>query len=184
MKFVALFIGFLLLVSATCIAQNKYYTKTGEIKFEASVPSFEEVKAENITTTAILNIETGEIAALSLIKGFLFKVALMEEHFNESYAESDKFPKATFSGEIQDYKPELLTKDSNTFSIIGKLTFHGKTVDIKTEAIISMKKDSIKFTSAFTVKPEEFDIQLPKVVRYKVAETVDVKIDFKLTPKK
>ena len=184
MKSAFLFIGMFLVVSVTCVGQNKYYTKTGEIKFEASVPSFEEVKAENKTTTAIINIETGEIAALSLIKGFRFKVALMEEHFNESFAESDKFPKATFSGNIQDYKPGSFTENSNTFLVKGKLTFHGKTVEINTDAVISMNNDEIEFSTEFKVKPEEFDIQLPKVIRYKVAETVDVKIHFKLIQKK
>lgn len=183
MKSISLFIGFFLLVSYSLTSQNKYYTKTGKIKFEASVPSFEEVKAENNTTTAILNIETGEIAALSLIKGFRFKVALMEEHFNESYAESTKYPKATFSGKIQNFEAGSLTKTPETFLINGKLTFHGKTVAINTSAIISMNKNEIEFNSEFTAKPEEFDIKLPKVVRYKVAETVDVTIHFKLVPK-
>ncbi len=87
---------FIVLISSTLIAQSKYYTKSGSIDFEASVPSFEEVKAKNNTVTSILNTETGEIAALALVKGFRFKVALMEEHFNENYAETHKFPKATF----------------------------------------------------------------------------------------
>lgn len=184
MKWITLFTGFILFVNINVFSQDKYYTKTGALNFEASVPSFEEVKAENNTTTAILNIKTGEIAALSLIKGFRFKVALMEEHFNESFAESDKFPKATFSGKIQNYKVGSLTKNSEKFNINGNLTFHGKTVEINTTALISMNNDEIEFTSEFNVKPEEFDIQLPKVVRYKVAETVDIAIHFKMIPKK
>jgi hypothetical protein len=184
MKWFFIITGFLLFVNTNAFSQDKYYTKTGTLNFEASVPSFEEVKAKNNTTTAILNIETGEIAALSLIKGFRFKVALMEEHFNESYAESNKFPKATFSGKIQNYKPELLTKDSSKFLINGKLTFHGKTIEIITDVFISMNNNIIKFNSTFKVKPEDFDIQLPKVVRYKIAEIVDVQIYFELNQKK
>lgn len=177
------FISFFL-IAILANAQEKYYTKTGEIKFEASVPSFEEVKAENKTTTAILNIKTGEIAALVLIKGFRFKVALMEEHFNENYAESNKYPKATFSGKIENYTNGNIDKTSNIFLIKGNLTFHGKTIQINTEATISKNDNEIEFTSKFTVKPEEFDIQLPKVVRYKVAESVDVTIHFNMIPKK
>ena len=78
----------------TAFSQGKFLTKSGAITFEASVPSFEEVKATNDKVTAIINTETSDIAALALVKGFRFKVALMEEHFNENYAESDKFPKA------------------------------------------------------------------------------------------
>ena len=88
------------LVSVNCLAQSKYLTKTGTVNFEASVPSFEEVKASNNSVTAILNTENGEFAALALVKGFRFKNALMEEHFNENYAESDKYPKAVFRGKI------------------------------------------------------------------------------------
>ena len=75
----------LLLVSLSITSQNRYLTKTGTVEFEASVPSFEEVKAINNSTTAIINSETGEFAALVLIKGFRFKNALMEEHFKSDY---------------------------------------------------------------------------------------------------
>src|SRR5688500_14963512 len=85
----------LLLLSAGVSAQ-KMITKTGKVTFEASVPSFEEVKATHDAVTCVLNPATGEIASLALIKGFRFKIALMEEHFNENYIESNKYPKATF----------------------------------------------------------------------------------------
>ena len=93
----------LFFVSAFNFAQEKYLTKTGELSFEASVPSFEEVAAKNNSVTALLNTENGEIAVLALIKGFRFKNALMEEHFNENYAESTKFPKALFKGQIVNF---------------------------------------------------------------------------------
>ena len=94
---------FFLLLGASTFAQQKYLTKTGQISFEASVPSFEEVAAKNNSVTAILNTENGEFAALVLVKAFRFKNALMEEHFNENYAESHLYPKATFKGKIKDY---------------------------------------------------------------------------------
>ena len=67
-------------------AQERFLTRTGEIQFEASIPSFEPVAAENKTVTAIINPKNGDIAALALVKGFRFENALMEEHFNENYA--------------------------------------------------------------------------------------------------
>ena len=90
-----------LLVSFSTFAQ-KYYTKTGNTKFKASVEAFEPVEATNNSTTAIINVTSGEIASLLFIKAFNFRVALMQEHFNENYMDSGTFPKATFKGLISD----------------------------------------------------------------------------------
>ena len=89
-----------LCISFTGISQEKYLTKSGVLNFEASVEAFEEIKASNSNVTAIFNAANGQIAALALVKGFRFKNALMEEHFNENYAESDLYPKAIFKGEL------------------------------------------------------------------------------------
>ena len=113
---------FFLLLGTSTFAQQKYLTKTGQISFEASVPSFEEVAAKNNSVTAILNTENGEFAALVLVKAFRFKNALMEEHFNENYAESHLYPKATFKGKIKDFDFKQL---KDTYKISGELTFHG-----------------------------------------------------------
>ena len=102
MKKISLYL--VLLIGIAGFSQSKLITKTGKITFEASVPAFEEVKAKNESVTCILNTENGEIATLALIKGFRFKIALMEEHFNENYIESDRYPKATFKGKIDDFK--------------------------------------------------------------------------------
>ncbi|WP_408671464.1 YceI family protein [Lutibacter sp.] len=173
----------LLLVIGKTKAQNKYFTVNGTINFEASVPSFEEVKAKNTTVSAIFNISTGEIASLALVKAFRFKVALMEEHFNESYAHSKKFPKATFSGKIENFDKTMLNKNTLPFKANGILYFHGKSVLIKPIVYISKYNNTIHLTSKFNVNPEDFNIKLPKIIRKKVAKTVMVKINFTLEPK-
>lgn len=173
----------LILTSSLLTAQTKYYTKSGTIDFEASVPSFEEVIAKNVAVTSILNIETGDIASLALIKGFRFKVALMEEHFNENYAESDRFPKATFTGKITNFSFENLTNAPQKFDLIGTLTFHGKSVEINPEMSISLDGDIVNISSVFIVKPEKFNIKIPKLIRKKVAETVKVTINYALIKK-
>ena len=105
-----LFFAFVFLLNGVLIvnAQEKFITKSGVINFEASVPSFEEVKAKHQSVSALLK-SNGEFASLALVKGFRFKVALMEEHFNENYAESSKFPKATFKGKIKGFDISKLT---------------------------------------------------------------------------
>jgi len=160
---------------------QKFSTKTGNLKFEASVASFEEVAAENKNTSAVLETSTGDIAVLALMKGFRFKVALMEEHFNENYVESDKFPKATFKGKIEDFDTTKLSSAVKTFKISGDLTLHGKTKKITTTAKISKSGDKISVIGNFDVKPEDFAIEIPKIVSKKVADVIQVTFNLSLS---
>ena len=171
----------LLFIGSISFAQNKYLTKNGNIGFEASVPSFEEVKANNNSVTAILNTENGEFAALVLIKGFRFKNALMEEHFNENYAETDKFPKATFKGNIDNFELSNIQKNYN---LSGELSFHG--VEKKMEQIpitVIINEDIITFSGNFSANASDYDIKIPKIVKNKIAENVDVSFKFELKKK-
>lgn len=174
----------LLLVSLSITSQNRYLTKTGIVEFEASVPSFEEVKAINNSTTAIINPETGEFAALVLIKGFRFKNALMEEHFNENYAESDVYTKATFKGKIIDFSLDGLNSEVKTFSLKGKLTFHGKTKTLEGLTLeIKKNEDVITINGKFMADASDFGIKIPKVVRSKISENIKISFEFKLQKK-
>ena len=160
-------------------AQDKYLTKVGEVNFEASVPSFEEVAAKNNTVTAIVNTTTNEFAALVLVKGFRFKNALMEEHFNENYAESSIYPKATFKGNI--VGANLKDGKSGAYTIAGDLTFHGVTQSIQSIPIeITFEEDAIIIKGNFTVKASEYDIKIPNIVKNKVSETVIISFVFNL----
>ncbi|MCR8668583.1 YceI family protein [Aestuariibaculum sp. M13] len=180
MKYLLYCIAF---ISLNVFAQDKYLTKTGTVAFEASVPSFEEVKATNHSVTAILNAENGEFAALVLVKGFRFKNALMEEHFNENYAESDTYPKATFKGRIDAFNfPDI--KQNTALTISGELSFHGKSKTLnKVPIVISKVNDILEISGAFKAYASDFDIEIPKIVSNKIAETIDVVFNFKLTKK-
>lgn len=170
-----------LMVSVNTFAQNKYLTKTGTISFEASVPSFEEVAAKNNSVTAILNSDNGEFAALVLVKGFRFKNALMEEHFNENYAESDDFPKATFKGNIIDFSMDNLSDAETQFKIKGTLTFHGESQSFEDISVTLVKNDAgITFSGSFIAKASQFNIEIPKVVSKKVKDDVSVNFSFEL----
>ncbi|OYU80583.1 MAG: hypothetical protein CFE23_08880 [Flavobacterium sp. BFFFF1] len=172
-------ITFLLLFSAAfSSAQDKMITKNGKITFEASVPAFEEVKAKNEGVTCVLNPKTGEIASLALMKGFRFKVALMEEHFNENYVESDKYPKSTFKGKIENFDASKLTSTAKDYTIKGKLELHGKTKDITIPAKIRKTDAGIEIVSNFTVNADDYAIAIPSVVKSKVSNKVSVKCEF------
>jgi len=169
------------IISTISFAQGKYLTKTGTISFEASVPSFEEVAAKNNSVTAIINTDNGEIAVLALINGFRFKNALMEEHFNENYAESSKYPKAHFQGIIENYSIESGNTD---YILHGSLTFHGVTKSVESIPITVNKiGDKIILKGEFKAKASDYKIEIPKIVRNKVSDEVSISFEFSLQKK-
>lgn len=161
---------------------QKYSTKNGTLHFEASVPLFEDVDAKNSTAVTVLNVGTGDIATIAMLKNFKFKVALMEEHFNENYAESAKYPKATFSGKILNFKKDNLTENPKDCMISGTLNFHGVTNKVSSPASIYMRGGKIYLAGKFTVKPADYKVTIPKMVTKKIAETVNVDYQFILGP--
>ncbi|TBN04415.1 YceI family protein [Hyunsoonleella flava] len=173
-----------LLICTISFGQDKYIDKNGTIVFEASEKLFEEVKATNKYATAIYNIETNEIAALALMKGFRFKNSLMEEHFNENYIESDTYPKAIFKGKIVDFNAtKNLGETAVEVDVKGVLELHGKQKTIETVLTLQKVDNIISMTGSFVVSPSDFDIEIPKIVRNKIAKMVHVNLDFKLIRK-
>ena len=162
-------------------AQEKFYTKEGNLAFEASASSFEPVAAAHNDATAVLDVTTGKLAVLALIRGFRFENSLMEEHFNENYIESATFPKATFRGELIGFDNSF--ENENTLAVKGKLAIREKTVDVQTKATLVKEKDCIILTTVFEVKPEDFDIEIPKVVGDKIAKTIKISARFRLNKK-
>lgn len=172
---------FIILSSMLGFSQAKYLTKSGVLNFEASVETFEEIKATNSNVTAIFNATNGQFAALALVKGFRFKNALMEEHFNESYAESDEFPKAIFKGEITNFSLDTI---QSTYVINGSLSFHGVTKAIDTVFVeVIPSKNTFRFKGTFVIAPNDFDVEIPSIVRSKIAERVSVVFDFEMIKK-
>jgi len=165
-------------VATMTFAQDKMTTKIGKITFEASVPAFEEVKAKNEGVTCVLNPKTGEIASLALMKGFRFKIALMEEHFNENYVESDSYPKAVFKGKIENFDVKDLSTTAKDFTMKGKLDLHGKSKDIIAVAKIKKTDSGIEIKSEFNVNASDFDIDIPSVVKSKVSNKINIKTEF------
>ncbi len=158
---------------------QKYLTKTGTLNFEASVPAFEPVKAQHSTTTALLDLSNGNVAVLALVKGFRFKNALMEEHFNENYMDSDNFPKASFSGSIVDFNADDLGAEKE-YMVKGKLTIHGKSKQIETPITLSKDGDTITMKTAFSTAPGDFDIEIPSIVKEKISESINILGTFEL----
>ena len=182
MKNLLFVIIFLSSIFSIVNAQEKFITKFGEINFEASVPSFEEVKATHNSVSAIIK-SNGEFASLALIKGFRFKVALMEEHFNENYAESSTYPKATFKGKVKDFDISELSTDDKEYVISGTVNMHGVDKKIETKALIRKVGGIIFLDTQFVLKPEDFNINIPNVVSSKIAEEIRISSSFELKGK-
>ncbi|MBO9584882.1 MAG: YceI family protein [Flavobacterium sp.] len=170
-----------LLFMGNLVFSQKMATRTGEIKFEASMTTFEPVAAVNNSVSAILDESTGEFAALALVKAFKFKIPLMEEHFNENYMESSKFPKATFKGKIINFDASKLSNAK--YDLEGDLTIHGVTKKIKTKITLVLKDRKINADCNFIVKAKDFDIKIPSIVKDKISENINISADFILADK-
>lgn len=168
------------LLTGLLSAQERYLDKSGVVVFEASEELFEPVKAKNESVTVILDPQEHTVASLALIRGFVFENSLMQEHFNENYIESDRFPKAIFKGEILDFDITHLNESTREYTIRGTLEVRGNIYEISPVVEIQKVGDVISIQGGFSVKPGYFDIKIPKIVENKIAKTVQVSLDFKL----
>jgi len=162
---------------------QKYFTRTGITQFEASEKAFEPVEAINKSTTAIFDANTGQVAAQVFIAAFQFDNALMQEHFNENYMDSHQYPKAIFKGELKDFSKNKLTSDSS-FDLDGTLTIKGIEKEIHTKVYLKEENNRLYVTTNFLVKPEDFDISIPSIVRDKIAKQIQISIAYELIEKK
>ncbi len=168
----------LFILAGNVVFSQKMMTRTGEVKFEASMPAFEEIAATNKTASCILDKGTGDFVALTLIKSFKFKAPLMEEHFNENYMESSQFPKATFKGKILNFDATKLSATKTTYDLEGDLTIHGVTKKVKTKINLTLSGAKILASSTISVKPQDYKIEIPSLVKGKIADNVKVSMNF------
>jgi hypothetical protein len=173
---------FALLLMGNTVFSQKMITRNGKITFEATMPSFEEIKGINSTASCILDQATGDFVALALIKSFKFKSPLMEEHFNENYMESSLFPKATFKGKILNFDAKKVAAAKTTFDLEGDLTIHGVTKKIKTKINVTPYSGKIMATASFDITPQDYGIAIPNLVKDKIAKNIETTINFTLEP--
>jgi polyisoprenoid-binding protein YceI len=176
-----LLIGLLALTFANSYSQL-YMTRTGYISFLSSMP-LEDIKADNNQVYAVIDPEKKEIAFTLLLKSFLFAKELQQEHFNENYVESDKYPKSSFVGS---YKENIdLSKDGTyPITVTGTLTLHGVTKPIAEPATLQVKAGHLLGECSFFINPEDYNITIPSVVRDKIAKQVSVTVKIDCTPAK
>ena len=166
-----------ILISSISFGQ-KYFTKNGKINFDATSPnSPEKVEAVNRTVTCVVDSKTGNIQFAVLMKGFEFEKALMQEHFNENYVESDKFPKAEFKGLFGDNETVNYSKDGTyAVKVTGKLTIHGETQEVETNGKLIVQNGKINVTADFNVILSDYRVSIPGLVADKVSKTAKISV--------
>ena len=175
MKTILVLLAIVILSQAT--TAQKYISKNGHIWFFASTP-LEDIEAHNNQVVSILNVADGTLQFSLLVKAFEFKKALMQEHFNENYMESDKIPKSSFTGKITNNDQIDYKKDgAYPAEVTGELTIHGVTKSVPAKGTIIVSGKSITAKAKFIAMPKDYDIEIPSVVENKIAKEVEVNVD-------
>ena len=162
----------ILLISSINLQAQKFIGKNGEISFFSNAP-MEDISAQNNKVSAVYDSATKALVFQLKIIGFVFPNALMQEHFNENYLESDIYPRSIFSGKV-------ISQDGKNAIVEGDLTIHGKTNKIKAEGILKQEKNTVNISAEFIVKLEDYNVKIPTIVMYKIAEEIEVKVNIEL----
>lgn len=175
---------FALTLSASVSFAQKFYTKTGKVNFYSKAP-LEEIEAKNKTAMAVLDSKSGAVQFAVQMKGFEFQKQLMQQHFNENYVESNKYPQAEFKGTITNNADIKYSKNGTyTAKVKGKLTIHGVTKDVESIGTIKINGRKIDALSTFNVLISDYNIKIPAIVKDKVSDNIKITVDCDLEPLK
>ena len=173
---------FFILSALTNLHAQIYMAKTGEISF-FSKASLEDIDARNSNARPAMDTKSGKITVRASMRAFKFKSGFMEEHFNENYVESEKYPHAIFEGKIRDNEKIDYTKEGE-YNVVcdGKMTLHGQTKDISAPGKITIKGNKIFIDSKFKLTLADYKIEIPAQRLANIAETVDVTVKAEMEP--
>jgi polyisoprenoid-binding protein YceI len=169
---------FLFIVFSNLSAAQKLTVEKSKIVF-FSDGAIEDITAENKKASGIFNLGNGQIVFSIPISGFKFAKALMQEHFNEKYMESDKFPKATFQGKVDGWDKN---NSSQSAKAIGKLTIHGVTKEVEIPGTITKQSNKLQMNAKFMIKLADYNVAIPQLLWQNIAEQVEVTVDFGFKP--
>lgn len=181
MKSIKLSLVFSLVFMALQGQAQLYLTSSATASFYSYTP-VENIEAKSQNLVCILNSKTNDVAFQVANTSFIFQNELMQEHFNEKYMESEKYPKSSFAGKINEavnYAVDGTTK----VTVTGVLNIHGVEQKRTISGNLVVKGQTIQLLSEFKVKVADHKIEIPKIVTAKIAEEVEVKVDAILKPK-
>lgn len=180
MKTTFILILFALNVGSGLSAQNLFSTTTGETAFYSETP-VEDITAVNKLGQAIINTATNDIVVQMNMKQFDFPNKLMQEHFNENYIESDKYPKAVFKGKINE-KIDFTKNGTYDVTATGDFTLHGVTKSRTLKGKITVNQGNLSITTDFDVALADHKIEVPQIVFVKIAQIIKVKNKYTFAP--
>lgn len=157
---------------------QKYISDQSRVHFYSSAP-VEDIEAVNDQAKSAIDLSNGGFAFSVPSNQFQFKKSLMQEHFNESYMESEKYPKATFTGKVKNWVP---FEGEQEVVASGDLTIHGVTKHVEVPAKLNIQNDQLIVDSVFPVALAEYKIKIPKALFYNIADTVEVTVHFEYKP--
>jgi hypothetical protein len=182
MKKTTLFFAVLLLVLAQAATAQLFTFSSGKVDFFSKGP-VDDIDAHNPSPKIMLNVPLKTIAVVAENTAFVFQNKLMQEHYNEKYVESEKYPLATFQGKINE-DVDLAKDGVYTVTVTGKFKLHGVEKERTIPGTIMVKSGQITVKSVFKVSCADHNITIPSVIGAKISETVDVTVDAVLIPKK
>lgn len=157
-------------------AQDRMIDRAGRVRFYSSAP-LENIEAINDQALGVLDLRNHKVAVSILMKGFHFEKALMEEHFNENYVESDQYPKATFTGTLS--SPVDYSKTGKVeVPVKGEMTIHGVTKLVETMVELDINEARIVAQTVFILAVADYGIKIPSMVISNIAEQVEVTAHF------
>ncbi|MFM8514571.1 MAG: YceI family protein [Bacteroidota bacterium] len=171
--------------SSTSLGQTsgKYMTRTGSAHFVADGIIKDDVAAKTNTVTAVLDPNTGQVQVRIPINSFVFRKALMQEHFNENYLESHQFPFANFKGQVADWDASMMQKSGNQkIKFMGKLEIHGISKDVVEPGTMELSGGQIRMSTDLMVTVADYGIKVPTLVRDKIAKEAAVHVEVHLKP--
>lgn len=161
------------------VQAQKYSLQEGSVKFYSRA-LLEDIKAVNTKITGLFNRDRGDVAFIIPVTAFQFDKKLMQEHFNEKYMESDKYPNATFAGQVQHF--DWSRSGEQPVVASGKLTIHGVTQEVSVPGIMELKNGLLTMKAVFPVKLETYKITRPQLLWQNIAEEVEITIDTRFKP--
>jgi len=168
---VRLIISIFFIVLSCGVSAQQYLTKESEISFFSKAP-IEDISAVNNKVSAVYDAETKQLVFQLNIADFIFPKPLMQEHFNENYLESDKFPKSSFSGIVGDINENSTVK--------GTLKIHGVANEVEVTGSLEKMNDSVIINATFVIVLTDYKIKIPRVVMYNIAEEIEVTVKAEL----
>ncbi len=164
------------LTTSSLLAQKIYSTKNGKISFFSNTP-LEDIEAKNNEVESKLASSNGQVIFTLLMKSFQFENSLMEEHFNENYIESSKYPKADFKGFITNIKDVDFSRDGTyATKVQGALTIHGVTKQVSTDGTITISGGKVTARTKFNISLKDYNIGGSQIGK-KVAEKIEVTVN-------